>query len=123
MMVQQEQPEDFVIATGKQYSVRLFVELAAREMGFGLRWTGDGVDEKGFDKDGRRIVAVDPRYFRPAEVETLLGDASKAGAKLGWEPQSSFESLVKEMVQVDLSAATRDDLVSTHGDKINDFHE
>jgi GDPmannose 4,6-dehydratase len=115
LMLQQEQPEDFVIATGKQYSVRQFVELAARELGLSLRWTGDGLNEKGFDNDGRCIVAVDPRYFRPAEVETLLGDASKARIKLGWEPKISFESLVKEMVQADLSAATREELVATHG--------
>jgi GDPmannose 4,6-dehydratase len=123
LMLQQEQPEDFVIATGKQYSVRQFVELAARELGLSLRWTGNGVGEKGLDDDGRCIVAVDPRYFRPAEVETLLGDASKARDKLGWEPKISFESLVKEMVQADLSAATRDNLVSTHGYKTSASRE
>ena len=123
LMLQQEKPEDFVIATGEQRSVRKFVEVAAGELGLSLRWAGEGVDEKGFDHDGRCIVAVDPRYFRPAEVETLLGDASKAKAKLGWEPKISFESLVKEMVQADLSAAKRDALVSTHGYRTNDFHE
>jgi GDPmannose 4,6-dehydratase len=123
LMLQQEQPEDFVIATGEQHSVRKFVDAAAHELGLNLRWTGQGVGEKGFDDDGRCIVAVDPRYFRPAEVETLLGDASKAKAKLGWEPKISFESLVREMVLADLSAAKRDDLVSTHGYRIDDFHE
>jgi GDPmannose 4,6-dehydratase len=123
LMLQQENPEDFVIATGEQHSVREFVEVAARELGLSMRWTGEGAGEKGFDNEGRCIVAVDPRYFRPAEVETLLGDASKAKAKLGWEPKISFESLVREMVQADLSAAKRDDLVSTHGYRANDFHE
>jgi GDPmannose 4,6-dehydratase len=123
LMLQQENPEDFVIATGEQHSVREFVEVAARELGLSMRWTGEGAGEKGFDNEGRCIVAVDPRYFRPAEVETLLGDASKAKAKLGWEPKISFESLVREMVQADLSAAKRDDLVSTHGYRTNDFHE
>ncbi len=123
LMLQQPVADDFVIATGVQYSVRHFVELVAQELGLALRWEGRGVDEKGFDNDGRCIVAVDPRYFRPAEVETLLGDASKAKLKLGWEPKISFESLVREMVQADLSAAKRDDLVSTHGYRTNDFHE
>ena len=102
LMLQQEKPEDFVIATGKQYSVRDFVELAAKELEFEITWKGSGDSEKGYDQDGRCIVAVDPRYYRPAEVETLLGDASKAQEKLGWSPQTSFEELVKEMILSDL---------------------
>jgi len=95
LMLQQDQPDDFVIATGVQYTVRDFVEAAARELGISLRWEGAGVDEKGYDKQtGKMIVAVDPRYFRPTEVETLLSDPSKAKEKLGWEPKISFGELV-----------------------------
>jgi GDPmannose 4,6-dehydratase len=123
LMLQQPTPEDFVIATGEQHSVREFVTLAARELEIDIRWEGDGLDERGLDGDDRCVVAVDPRYFRPAEVESLLGDASKAKAELGWEPKISFELLVREMVQADLSAAKRDHLISTHGYKTNDFNE
>jgi GDPmannose 4,6-dehydratase len=123
LMLQQPFADDFVIATGVQYSVRQFVELAVQELGLALHWEGIGVDEKGLDDNGRCIVAVDPRYFRPAEVETLLGDASKAKSKLGWEPKISFDALVREMVRADLSAAQRDNLVSRHGYQTNDFHE
>ncbi|MCO6391649.1 GDP-mannose 4,6-dehydratase [Aliihoeflea aestuarii] len=116
LMLQQETPEDFVIATGKQYSVREFVTRAAAEIGIDVRWEGEGEGEKGYDqKTGRCIVAVDPRYFRPAEVETLLGDASKAREKLGWEPKISFESLVAEMMREDLRGAEREALLNQHG--------
>jgi GDPmannose 4,6-dehydratase len=115
LMLQQDQPDDYVIATGEQHSVRDFVDIAARELGIELRWEGSGVDEKGFDPDGRCLVAVDPRYFRAAEVETLLGDPSKAKQKLGWEPRIKFRELVKEMVLADLALAERDELVRRSG--------
>ena len=105
LMLQQEQAEDFVIASGVQYSVREFVDRAANELGIKLKWSGSGVDEKGYDELGRCVVEVDPRYFRPTEVETLLGDASKAKQKLGWVPQISFAELVTEMAQADLREA------------------
>jgi GDPmannose 4,6-dehydratase len=123
LMLQQEQAEDFVIATGVQYSVREFVTAAAEELGIHVRWEGTGVEEKGYDANGKCIVAVDPRYFRPAEVETLLGDATKAKEKLGWVPQVSFKELVTEMVREDLKAAERDELVKQHGYKTMDYHE
>ena len=123
LMLQQEKPEDFVIATGVQYSVRDFVNAAAKELGMQIRWEGQGVDEKGFDANGKCIVAVDPRYFRPTEVETLLGDPGKAKARLGWTPKISFDELVAEMVREDLKAAERDELVKKHGYKAMDYHE
>lgn len=123
LMLQQDQPEDFVIATGVQYSVRDFVNAAAKELGMQIRWEGQGVDEKGFDANGKCIVAVDPRYFRPTEVETLLGDPSKAKARLGWTPKITFDELVAEMVREDLKAAERDELVKKHGFKAMDYHE
>jgi GDPmannose 4,6-dehydratase len=123
LMLQQEQAEDFVIATGVQYSVRDFVTIAAKELGIAMRWGGAGLDEKGFDDAGKRIVSVDPRYFRPTEVETLLGDASKAKAKLGWAPKITFSELVKEMVREDLKSAERDELVKRHGYYANEYHE
>ncbi|MGQ9686671.1 MAG: GDP-mannose 4,6-dehydratase [Thiobacillaceae bacterium] len=123
LMLQQEVPEDYVIATGVQYSVRDFVNAAARELGINIHWKGAGVDEKGYDDAGRCIVAVDPRYFRPTEVETLLGDASKAREKLGWSPKTSFEELVAEMVREDLKSAERDELIKRHGYKAMDYHE
>jgi GDPmannose 4,6-dehydratase len=123
LMLQQEQPEDFVIATGIQYSVRDFVNAAAREIGLSVTWTGAGVEEKGFDAKGKCIVSVDPRYFRPTEVESLLGDASKAKQKLGWEPQISFDALVAEMMREDLKSAERDELVKRHGFSAYDYHE
>jgi GDPmannose 4,6-dehydratase len=123
LMLQHGEPEDFVIATGVQYSVREFVEIAAAELGIAVNWKGTGVDEVGFDGSGRRIVAVDPRYFRPAEVETLLGDATKAREKLGWTPRTTFAELVKEMVHEDLRSAERDELIKKHGYKAFTFNE
>lgn len=117
LMLQQDHPEDFVIATGQQYSVRNFVEVVAKELGMEIRWEGTGVDEKGYDASGRCIVAVDTRYFRPTEVETLLGDASKAKTKLGWVPKISFAELVREMTQVDLRQAEFDLKVQASGHK------
>lgn len=108
LMLQQSEPDDFVIATGEQHSVREFVELAATELGMRIHWQGSGVEERGLDDSGRCIVAVDPQYFRPAEVETLLGDASKAKRKLGWTPTRTFGDLVREMVQSDLAQALKE---------------
>ncbi len=123
LMLQQPQPRDYVIATGQQRSVREFVNAAAAELGIRLTWTGTGPKEKAYDASGRCVVAVDPHYFRPAEVETLLGDASRAHAQLGWKPRVSFEALVAEMVQSDLEAARRDALVRKAGFKIAEPHE
>ena len=123
LMLQQEQPEDFVIATGVQKSVRDFVNIAASELGIDIHWKGNGIDEKGYDVKGNCIVLIDPRYFRPTEVESLLGDSSKAKEKLGWEPKISFEELVCEMVREDLKSAERDALVKKHGYVSFDFHE
>jgi GDPmannose 4,6-dehydratase len=108
LILQQEKPEDFVIATGVQHSVREFVEFVCRELAIRITWKGKGSDEKGYDEHGKVIVAVSPRYFRPAEVETLLGDSAKAHSKLGWKPAISFESLVKEMVREDMKLAERE---------------
>ena len=115
LMLQQQKPEDYVIATGVQYSVRDFVNAAAAELGITITWKGEGVDEKGFDKSGKCIVAVDPGYFRPTEVESLLGDATKARLKLGWTPKVSFAELVAEMAREDLMGAERDQLIKRHG--------
>lgn len=127
LMLQQEKPEDFVIATGKQYSVRDFVNAAAKELDMDIRWEGAGVDERGYlinpsSREGeadvaiqKPIVQVDPRYFRPTEVETLLGDPSKAKQKLGWSPKIGFNELVEEMVREDYKSAQRDELVKQHG--------
>jgi GDPmannose 4,6-dehydratase len=123
LMLQQDQPQDYVIATGHQYSVREFVEHAATHLGIHLRWKGEGADELGMDAEGRVIVQVDPRYFRPAEVETLLGDASKAHRELGWQPRISFAELVSEMVTEDLKEAERDALVHRHGFNAFRYHE
>ena len=123
LMLQQPQPEDFVIATGIQHNVRDFVNLAAQKLGIKLKWSGKGLDEKAIDGTGRVRVAVDPRYFRPAEVEALLGDPSKAKSKLGWSAKVSFEKLVEEMASEDLKAAERDELVKRHGHRPYDFHE
>ncbi|HET9651070.1 MAG TPA: GDP-mannose 4,6-dehydratase [Usitatibacter sp.] len=123
LMLQQKQAEDFVIATGEQHSVREFVDAAAGEIGLKIRWKGEGVDEKGLDDKGRCIVSVDPRYFRPTEVETLLGDATKAREKLGWTPKIRFRDLVAEMMREDLKSAERDELVKKHGFPAYDYHE
>jgi GDPmannose 4,6-dehydratase len=123
LMLQQQQPEDFVIATGKQVSVRDFVNLAAQKLDMTLKWQGTGVGEYALDAAGKKIVAVDPRYFRPAEVETLLGDPSKAKAKLGWTAKTSFDALVDEMARADLREAERDALITRHGHVVNRPHE
>jgi GDPmannose 4,6-dehydratase len=133
LMLQQETAEDFVIATGVQYSVRQFVEFAAGELGISLTWQGEGEHEQGVvsaitGKDakckvGDVVVKVDPRYFRPTEVETLLGDPSKAKAKLGWVPRTTLKELVVEMVQADFTSAKRDALVKLAGFQTFDHHE
>ena len=132
LMLQQEQAEDFVIATGVQYSVRQFVEIAAKELGMNIRWEGTGIDEVGYldtqtsdlsPQSSRAIVRVDPRYFRPTEVETLLGDPTKAHQKLGWKPKITFHELVAEMVREDLKSAERDELVKKHGYAAFDYNE
>jgi GDPmannose 4,6-dehydratase len=133
LMLQQEQPEDFVIATGVQYSVRQFVELAAAELGIDLAFTGTGETEVGTVtgvrgdrarcRPGDVVVKVDPRYFRPTEVETLLGDASKAKAKLGWSPVTTLPELVREMVEADYASAQRDNLVKQAGFQAYDYNE
>jgi GDPmannose 4,6-dehydratase len=123
LMLQQEKAEDFVIATGIQYSVREFVEAAAEEICLSITWHGEGADEKGYDEKGKCIIAIDPRYLRPTEVETLLGDASKARLLLGWVPKISFKDLVAEMMREDLQAAERDELVKKHGFLAYDYHE
>jgi GDPmannose 4,6-dehydratase len=126
LMLQQDKAEDYVIATGRQYSVRYFIELAARELGVEIAWQGEGVNERGVvaavsgDKApgivaGQPIVAIDPQYFRPTEVETLLGDPSKARDRLGWVPRTSFEAMVQEMVECDLDTARRHKLLASHG--------
>jgi len=115
LMLQQEKPQDFVIATGQQHSVRDFVRRCADLLELDLTWKGSGIDEQATDQHGNIVVAVDPRYFRPTEVETLLGDASKAKRELGWSPRISFDDLVKEMVDSDLKSAQRDALAIKHG--------
>jgi GDPmannose 4,6-dehydratase len=123
LMLQQPSPEDYVIATGVQHSVREFVEAVAAELGMKVRWKGSGAEEKGYDAEGRCIVAVDPRYFRPAEVDTLVGDASKAREKLGWKPRVAFPELVAEMAREDLREAERSRLVRQHGYVAFDHYE
>jgi GDPmannose 4,6-dehydratase len=124
LMLQQDEPEDFVIASGEQHSVRDFVESAASHLKMRIEWRGEGVDETGLDaKSGRVVVRVDPRYFRPAEVDTLLGDASKARRKLGWAPTVSFAELVTEMVAADIELARRDALVVRSGFRAVQGHE
>jgi GDPmannose 4,6-dehydratase len=123
LMLQQEKPVDYVIATGEQHSVRDFVNAAAAELGMAITWEGHGIDEKGYDEKGRCIVAVDPRYFRPTEVENLLGDPSRAKQELGWSPRITFKELVAEMVREDLKAAERDELVKRHGFATYNYHE
>ena len=135
LMLQQEKAEDFVIATGKQYSVRDFVNAAAKQLDMQIRWEGTGVDEKGYlinpsSQAGevdvatqKPIIQVDEKYFRPTEVETLLGDPSKAKQKLGWTPKITFEALVSEMVREDYKTAQRDELIKKHGFQTMDYHE
>lgn len=123
LMLQQEIPEDFVIATGVQYSVRDFIVAAAEALGMAIRWDGRGIDEKGYDSAGKCIIKVDSRYFRPTEVESLLGDASMAKKKLGWVSKTSFESLVAEMVNADLKSAEKDALIKRYGHSIKSYCE
>lgn len=123
LMLQQDYAEDFVIATGIQYSVRDFVNAVAEELGFQLFWSGEGVNEVGKNSAGQVVIKVDPRYFRPTEVETLLGDPTKAKEKLGWVPKISFRELVAEMVREDLNSAKRDALVKEHGFSTYEYHE
>jgi GDPmannose 4,6-dehydratase len=124
LMLQQAVPEDFVIATGVQYSVRDFVNAAAKELDMTINWQGAGVNETGTNTaTGKVIVKVDPRYFRPTEVETLLGDPTKAKQKLGWTPKITFHELVTEMVREDYKSAQRDELIKKHGYQAMDYHE
>jgi GDPmannose 4,6-dehydratase len=123
LMLQQDEPEDYVIATGVQHSVREFIEEAAQHIDIQITWKGEGSEEKGYDKDNKCIVAIDPKYYRPTEVETLLGDPTKAKEKLGWSPKVTFKELVKEMIESDLKLARKDALVKQHGHKILDQHE
>jgi GDPmannose 4,6-dehydratase len=123
LIMQQPEAEDYVIATGQQHSVRDFVSAAGAELGLTIKWKGQGIDEKGYDQLGNCIVAVDARYFRPTEVDTLLGDPTKARTKLGWQPRTSFDQLVAEMVREDLKAAERDELVKKHGYPAYDYNE
>jgi GDPmannose 4,6-dehydratase len=122
LMLQQEQPEDFTISTGVQHTVREFVEVAAKELRMQIKWQGKGVNEKGYWK-GKAIVSVDPRYFRPTEVETLLGDSNKAKTKLGWIPKITFEELVKEMIESDLKGAKKDHLCQIEGYSTCNYYE
>jgi GDPmannose 4,6-dehydratase len=123
LMLQQPEPGDFVIASGTQHSVREFVGLAAAKLDIKLKWGGRGAGEHAADASGRTIVAVDPRYFRPTEVDSLLGDASRAREKLGWRARTSFDQLVEEMVRHDLREAERDALVRKHGHRVQSYHE
>jgi GDPmannose 4,6-dehydratase len=123
LMLQQDEPDDFVIASGEHYSVRDFVDAAADEIGLSITWKGKGLDEKGYDAKGNCIVQVDPLYFRPTEVDTLLGDPSKARKKLGWTTKITFPELVAEMVREDLKAAERDELVKRKGYAVFNHHE
>ncbi len=124
LMLQQDTPEDYVIATGEQHSVREFVERSASVLGIAIKWEGEGVNEKGINiANGKTIVAVDPRYFRPTEVETLLGDPTKAKTNLGWEPKITFEQLVSEMVKTDLEEAKKDELCHRAGFQVYTHNE
>ena len=124
LMLQQKEPEDFVIATGEQHSVRDFVNLAAKELDMNIIWKGKGVSEKGYlENSSKPIIFVDPRYFRPSEVETLLGDPSKAKEKLQWTPKVTFQELISEMIKEDFKSAQRDDLIKKHGYQAMDYNE
>jgi GDPmannose 4,6-dehydratase len=124
LMLQQSEPEDFVIATGEQHSVREFVSRGAFQLGMNIQWQGSGVKEEGIDTNtGRAVVKIDPRYFRPTEVDALLGDATRARTKLGWQPEISFDTLVKEMVEADLEIARRDAVIAREGFKTYRYRE
>jgi GDPmannose 4,6-dehydratase len=124
LILQQDKPDDYVIATGEQHSVREFVEAAFEEVGIGISWKGEGVDEKGcHSESGEVLVEVDKRYFRPTEVETLLGDPSKAKKELGWSPKVGFRELVAEMVREDLKEAERDQVCRREGYRVMKYHE
>lgn len=124
MMLQQDKPDDYVIATGENHTVREFVELAFSHVGINVEWQGEGIDEKGIDSaTGRILVEIDPRYFRPTEVELLLGDPSKAKAQLGWKPRVTFIELCSMMVKADLEEARRDEYCKKNGFKVNNFYE
>jgi GDPmannose 4,6-dehydratase len=124
LILQQPGPDDFVIATGEQHSVREFVTRAAQELGMTIEWRGKALEEQGIDTNsGATVVKIDPRYFRPTEVDSLLGDATKARTKLGWQPEISFETLVKEMVAADLQIARRDAAIARAGFKTNRYRE
>ena len=124
LILQQDDPDDYVIATGEQYSVRSFIEKACAELEIELEWMGDGVEEVGIDRNtGNEIISIDPRYFRPTEVDTLLGDPTKAKQKLGWEPKITFDELVKEMVAEDYKAAKKDAFVREAGYETYNYHE
>jgi GDPmannose 4,6-dehydratase len=124
LMLQQAQPEDYVVATGEQHSVRDFVVLAGKLLGMDIHWQGRGIEEVGVDRNsGRTVVRVDPRYFRPAEVDSLLGDASRIRERLGWRPEISFDALVREMVEADMALANRDALVAKEGYRIYPHHD
>ena len=124
MMLQQERPDDFVIATGEQHSVREFVERTAQRVGYTIEWQGEGIQETGIDRgSGKVLVRIDPRYFRPTEVETLLGDSTKARTQLGWRPEVGFDELVREMVDADVELARRDAHMQQQGFKVFHHHE
>jgi GDPmannose 4,6-dehydratase len=123
LILQQETADDYIVATGEQHTVREFVDVAAAELGIQVTWKGESAKEKGYDQTGKCIVAVDPRYFRPTEVDTLLGDASKAKSKLGWSPKTTFRELVSEMMRGDLRSAERDEFVKRHGYDVNEYQE
>ena len=123
LILQQAEPDDYVIATGEQYSVRDFIETAAKVLDININWQGEGADEKGYDNSGKCIVSVDPRYYRPAEVDSLVGDASKAYKELGWKAKTTFFELVTEMVMADLKEAEKDSIIKNHGYPTYNTHE
>ena len=123
-MLQQDLPQDYCISSGKNYSVRDFVNFAWSYLGKEIHWKGQGIKEKGIDKEtGEVIVAVDPRYFRPTEVDTLVGDSTKAKKELGWETKISFKEMVHEMMENDINIAKRDELIKKHGYQAPNYHE
>jgi GDPmannose 4,6-dehydratase len=123
-MLQQDEPDDFVLATGVKISVRKFIEMCFNHVGIAIKWEGSGVNEKGFDASNNKIlVEIDPQYFRPAEVDLLVGDASKAKEKLGWVAKTSVEELAKEMMDSDIEMFKRDKYLIEGGHKTLNFHE